>query len=382
MRSKKVKGSIGKYILLCACWAGLTVVLFTATPYAQTTAVSRKCPNGSCSSAAQPGDLYSYADTDKGKQAQKSTPVAGTGPTLRPQQPQQQPKLPTGAANALAQKPAALVPHVTPPQKKQLAGQAALSGANSGILLPSVGYDQVVTDMQGGQMVVMPEIATQVAVSNSDVNRIICQGSEIKDVVFSKEKGLTVKIAGKNAFFKFHILKKDDEEVYISTPSELFISCGNNIYNIIAVPKRIPSQTISLSEGKMENIRKNAALFGGLPLEKKVIMLIKKTYRGEAATDFQVKKIAKQFNNIFEDVDVTLQNLVTVEGEGLRLKEYTVRVKAESKKDSVYIKEKDFLRADLASRAIAVAIDPLNLKKGETARAFVVELAGHAEEKN
>jgi hypothetical protein len=48
----------------------------------------------------------------------------------------------------------------------------------------------------------------------------------------------------------------------------------------------------------------------------------------------------------------------------------------------VYIKEKDFLRADLASRAIAVSIDSLNLKKGETARAFVVELAGHAEEKN
>ncbi len=371
-----MKRFIKRYSFLGGCVA-LSVTLLTTAPRAQTPQLSvGKCPSGSCGNTMQPGALYSYGAGEKGKQAQQNSPAASSAQTLKPQQ---QPKLPLGAANAVTQKPAAAAPPVGSSPKKQPGGPASSAGTHGGILLPSTHYEQKVDIEPGNQTVVMPEIATQAIVSNSDINRIVCQGDEIKDVVYSKEKGFTVKITGKNAFVKFHILKKDDEEVYITSPSELFITCGSNSYNIIAIPKRVPSQTISLSEGKMENVRKNAALFGGLPLEKKVIMLIKKTYRGEAATDFQVKKIAKQFNNIFEDADVTLQNLVTVEGEGLRLKEYTVRVKPESKKNSVDIKERDFLRPDLASRAVAVSIDLLNLKKGETARAFVVEVTGNGE---
>ncbi len=359
-----MKKLTAKYVL-CGC-AVLSLLFLTPAADAQT--ARGKCTTGSCSS--QSGGAYAY---DTGGQG---IPVQNVPATAAPPPKPQQPKLPTPPA-PLPQKNAPAVPK--PSQKAQQQGSTASS--HGGFLLPSAVYDHTSFNIEaGGQAVVIPEVATQVAVSNSDVNRVVCQAGEIKDVIFSKEKGLTVKIAEKNAFLKFHIFKKDENEVFITTPSELFISCGGNIYNLIAVPKRIPSQTIALLEGKMEALRKNATLFGSLPLEKKVIALIKKTYKGEAASEFLVKKQGKQFNNIYEDVDITLQNLVTVEGDGLRLKEYTIRVKPDAKTESVYVKERDFLRADLASRAIAIAVDPLNLKKGETARAFVVEMSGEGAE--
>jgi len=57
---------------------------------------------------------------------------------------------------------------------------------------------------------VLPEVTTQTEMSSSDINRIVCQ-TDIKDVIFSKEKGVSVKISGRDAFVKFLITKKEDK---------------------------------------------------------------------------------------------------------------------------------------------------------------------------
>lgn len=165
---------------------------------------------------------------------------------------------------------------------------------------------------------VLPEVTTQVDMSSSDINRIVCP-VDIKDVIFSKEKGLSVKIAGRGAFVKFLITKKEDKEIYSNTPSELFVICGNDVYSLIVIPKRIPSQTIRLSSGKLEKIKKNISLMEGLPFEKKVT------------------------------------------------------VKNDSPHDSLHIMEKDFLRTEITERPVAISIDKLNLKKGDSGRLFIVE---------
>ena len=43
---------------------------------------------------------------------------------------------------------------------------------------------------------VSPEITTQVRLSNSDINRVICP-VDIKDVIYSEEKGLAVNSPGR-----------------------------------------------------------------------------------------------------------------------------------------------------------------------------------------
>ena len=225
----------------------------------------------------------------------------------------------------------------------------------------------------GSTQQITPEVTSQVQFSNSDINRIVCP-VDIKDVVYSTEKGLTVKITDNNAFVKFLVMKKDGKELYSTTPSEMFIACGKNIYSVIAVPRRIPSQTIQLASGKRDAMEKNISLFSEVPFEKKIITIIKKVYTENIPDSFTEKRMNKPFR-VFQDLDLVLYRVFTIEGEGLGIKEYRATIPSVAKTTSVYLKEKDFLRTELCQRPVAVSIDVLNLKKGETSRIFIVERA-------
>lgn len=221
-----------------------------------------------------------------------------------------------------------------------------------------------------GAVTVMPEIAQSVELSNSDVNRITCQ-SEIKDVVYSKEKGIAVKFSGRDAFIKFRTAQKDGRTAYSTTPSEIFIVCGENVYNLIAIPRRIPARSVRLSPGKMENIRKNKSLMGALPFEKKILGAIKSLYTEDIPDSFSVANPHRRVD-IFRDLDLVLYRIAIVDGEGLQVKEYRTTLTG-NRNEKIELSEKDFLRNEISTQPIAVSLDRLVLKKGETLRVFVVE---------
>ena len=230
---------------------------------------------------------------------------------------------------------------------------------------------------------ILPEMTTKVRMSNSDVNRIVCPGN-IKDVIFSREKGLTVKIDGHNAFVKFLITKKRNRKTYVTTPSEVYVVCAGDVYSIIAVPKRIPAQTIRLSSGRKKRIKENNLLFSGLAFETRILSLIRSVYTEEIPDSFDVELTDKKYS-LFEDIGLTLRRIVTVEGEGLRVKEYIAEMLQNGGRSSakeIELSEKNFLKTELTVNPIAISIDRMNLKKGDTARVFIVELnreAGNAE---
>ena len=221
-----------------------------------------------------------------------------------------------------------------------------------------------------GSVTVMPEVAQPVELSSSDVNRITCQG-EIKDIVYSREKGITVKFSGRDAFVKFRTGLKDGKTTYSTTPSEIFVVCGENVYSLIALPKRIPARSIRLTPGKTENIRKNRSLFGALPFEKKVLSAIRSLYTEEIPESFTVSTPNKRID-LFRDLDLVLARIAVVEGEGIQVKEYRGTL-ADGDKDGIELGERDFLRNEISTDPIAVSLDRLVLKKGEILRAFVVE---------
>ena len=213
--------------------------------------------------------------------------------------------------------------------------------------------------------VVPPEVATPVYLSSSDINRIVCP-SYIKDVIYSKEKGLTVKIEGQNAFVKFLVTKEGDKDEYSTTPTELYILCGKETYNLIALPKRIPSRTVTLSGGDRK-VDKNASLFDGMPFEKKILSIIKSVYTEDIPDSFTVRDEDRPFN-LFKGLRLTLIKTVRVEGEGLRVKEFTAQAT-----QNMELSEKDFLKTELTTDPVAIAIDKLRLSPGETARILIVE---------
>lgn len=215
----------------------------------------------------------------------------------------------------------------------------------------------------------MPEIAQSVELSSSDVNRITCS-AEIKDVIFSKEKGITVKFKGRDAFVKFLTTRKEGQTVYSTVPSELFIVCGDNVYSLIAIPRRIPARSIRLSSGKAENIAKNKSMLGALPFEKKILSTTKSLYVDDIPESFTVTTVNRQIDT-FKELDLVLSRIVAINGEGITVKEY--RASPIDGKESIEISEKDFLRKEISLKPLAVSIDRLVLKKGDTARIFIVE---------
>lgn len=217
--------------------------------------------------------------------------------------------------------------------------------------------------------VVLPEVTTKVRLSNTDVNRLVCQ-ENIKDVVFSKEKGIEVKISGRDAFIKFTALKKGDQIVYSEVPSEFHAVCGDEVFTMVAIPQRIPTQTIQLSTGQKKRIEKNLSLFAGLPLEKKILTLVKQVYTGDIPESYTVRQGWKQID-LFRDLWLTAKRDITVEGEGLAVREYLVSLKAG--KEALRLSEQEFLRKELTQNPLAVAMDEPLLEPGDITRLFIIE---------
>lgn len=220
--------------------------------------------------------------------------------------------------------------------------------------------------------VVPPEVATKIRLSSSDLNRISCS-SEIKDALTSTEKGVVIKITGKDAFVKFKVMKRGDKLVYSNTPTELYVVCGDETYSMVAVPQRVPSQTIRLSSGKERKIRDNAALYSGLPFEKMVLKAIQDVYTEQIPDSYTVTKSDKRLD-AYKEIRMVLKRVVDVEGEGFRIKEYLVSMKDGVKEFKM--NEKMFIRTELAENPVAISLERHILRPGDTIRAFVVEQRG------
>lgn len=220
--------------------------------------------------------------------------------------------------------------------------------------------------------VIPPEVTTKIRLSSSDLNRISCS-SEIRDALTSTEKGVVIKITGKDAFVKFKVVKRADRLVYSTTPTELYVVCGDETYSMVAVPQRIPSQTIRLSSGKERKIKDNAALYAGLPFEKAMLKAIQDVYTEQIPDSYTVTMTDQRFDS-FREIRMVLKRVVDVEGEGLRIKEYQVSLKDGIKE--FRLNEKMFIRTELAENPVAVSVERHIVRPGDTTRAFVVEQRG------
>lgn len=216
--------------------------------------------------------------------------------------------------------------------------------------------------------VVPAEVPTTVALSNHDINRIVCSG-QMSDLIFSQEKGITGHFSGNNAFIKFKIEQQGDELVYADSPSELFVVCNDTVYTLIVTPKDIASVTLRLGTPQGESIAGNIAHHKNLPLEKQALQIIREAYNGTYPSSYRINTQGQEIP-FSPDLTVNLTQVVDVDGVGLRLKQYELISIAQGE---TYLQEKDFLNPAVGASILAVAIENHNLASGETTRAFVVE---------
>lgn len=235
---------------------------------------------------------------------------------------------------------------------------------------PESKEQKVLPKVDSAPVVVPPETATVVNMNNADVNRIVCP-VEIKDVVSLKEKGVSVKVTGKDVFVNFKFVKKGDKTFYASEPTEMYVVCGQDTYNLVLIPRPdVPPQTIRLSSGIDKKIKSNNDILGGLPFEKKIMHVVKDVYTDQLADSYSVTDVKKQIGN-WQEINVIHKRNVDIEGEGLRVKEYEALLKQGQL--TFKLSEKIFTKKTFADNPVAVSLEKHILRPGETVRIFVVE---------
>ena len=212
------------------------------------------------------------------------------------------------------------------------------------------------------------EVPTMVELSAKEINRIVCP-MQMTDLIFSEEKGLTGHFSGNNAFIKFTAEEVGGKLKYSKEPSEIYAVCNGSVYTIIGAPAEINAVTVRLALPKSETVEKNIARYKNMPLEKQSLQLIKEAYDGAFPSSYQVidKAVAV---HLCPDLDLIRQQVVEVEGVGLRLKSFKATSKLAT---DLELAEKTFLTAIVGNPILAVAVEQHTLKPGESTRVFVVE---------
>lgn len=234
--------------------------------------------------------------------------------------------------------------------------------------------ENITKPIHGTVVEILPETTTQIFLSNTDINRIVCVNSDVKDVIVSQEKGIKVQAAGKNAFVKYMVAQNstDQSKVFASVPTEMFVICTDNTtYSLIAVPKPVRAQTILLKSGK-DKVAENLSMFDSVPLENKITKLVKNSFTDTIPQSFSVTDVNERIN-IFMDIDVFFKRTVSIPGEGLILKEFVLSLKHPKPDLEIPVKEKDFLVPELAAKPLAISLEPKPLKGNAMIRLFVVE---------
>jgi len=224
---------------------------------------------------------------------------------------------------------------------------------------------------------ILPDAPTAVQLSASDVNRVTCMNGTITDVIYSQEKGLYVKYSGKDAFVKFQVVSMGDKNKlsYSNTPTEIYFVCGDRVYSIIALPKRIPSQQVRLSNAVLNRIKQNKEFFADMPYEQRLTTIIQRAYKDEFEDSWTIEGINKIID-AFRNYHVTHFRNVVIDGEGIILKEYHVRFTDTQYPEGGRLEEKMFLNKDLTSNTVAIALDKTLVKPNELVRLFIIEAKG------
>ena len=219
--------------------------------------------------------------------------------------------------------------------------------------------------------IVEPETTTAVKMSASDVNRIVCP-VDIRDVVYSEEKGLQIKIAGKNAFIKFLIKRIGTKEEYSKIPADIYVVCGDRVYSIIAFPQRQPATTVYLQD-KGHKVKEMVDKYASMPLEKKIIELVKAFSKDTPPLEAEFHPVRKE-HKLYEGLKILEKGRYVILGEGLQVKVIDITVtELPANTKYVEIAEKDFLRAEITRTPLALSLDKLRLYKGDTARLLIIE---------
>lgn len=223
--------------------------------------------------------------------------------------------------------------------------------------------------VEGIYYVVTPEKTTMVQMSNVDINRIVCP-VPVQDVVFSEEKGIEVKVVDRNVFVKFKVKKIDETLEYSTTPVDIHVVCAGKVYSIVAFPRKIPAVLVYLEDKKGE-LEEKVSPFSGMAFEEKIAALVKSFFSGRIPRESEFVPSGKKYA-LYKDLVIEEKGKYVFEGEGLVVRYFIVSYTGKEK-PQIDLSERLFLKKELTVSPVAVSLEKLKLKSGETTSLLIIE---------
>lgn len=220
---------------------------------------------------------------------------------------------------------------------------------------------------------VKPELTTKVDVSSTDVNRIKCGDGIISGVHYSQDKNIVVEVKDSNAYIKFMALKEGDDVTYSERASEMFVTCGGDVYELILLPTISNAKTIYLSNPIKNQIKANIEKFGSLPLEDNIVSLslALMTEDDSVLQQFSVKEIKpsqQEWFNFDKTTKVGRTEEFTVDGLGVKVSKYNIVSTVERRFNPT-----EFLDTRISENIMGLTLDPEVVRPKEVATLIVVE---------
>ena len=210
------------------------------------------------------------------------------------------------------------------------------------------------------QVVEDSSVQHYVKISLTDVNRIYCDSGEIGSVAYSKEKRIELVKEGRNLFIKILPIKKDQELIYEDIPREVFVECGGEVFSLIFIPRKIPSETVVLRADRPDVER--AVRFEQGRFTEYLSSVLKFAYRDIPPDGYEEKKVGKKYRS-FKELDLYLVKVY--EGASFSVLVFEVRAK-----EDVYLDPASFI--PYVRKPVALSLVEEKLGKGEKTRLFVV----------
>ena len=223
---------------------------------------------------------------------------------------------------------------------------------------------------------VHPEKTVYVELSNTDLNRVVCTGGEISDVLFSREKGIRVKTTGNDAFIKFMLQtgeKPGDRPETVSVPAEFYLVCAGETYSFIGKPEPVPSRTIYLVSQKA-NLQAGQENFQSSPFDQAVTRIIRTIFLGSIPSSWNIEQ--RPFRRLViptrrGTLDLQETQAWRIPGAGVTARLFHVQG---VEKGEMQVLERDLLYPEITTNPIAVSIEDNLLSPAMPAtRAVILE---------
>ncbi|MEY8201086.1 MAG: type-F conjugative transfer system secretin TraK [Colwellia sp.] len=215
---------------------------------------------------------------------------------------------------------------------------------------------------------ITPDTPTRVTFSNDNPNRLVCVSGLMNDIVSPSHIPKETKTIGKNAFYAYKMKPKSNGEIqYVDKSHDIYAVCDGQVYTLNVRQKNGRGRTIYLGDPSRKSIEENAKRLQEESIEDVMVSLFLDAYNNDLSTNYTVKKSSGNIK-ISDGVVAELNRTITLNGIGLRLKEYRV-----TSKSKINLYKSMFMKKEISRSLRLVGIVPEKASPGNPARLFIVE---------